>query len=130
MKQFALSLSVAEVAEVCRQFLKDKGFSMFCEIDHQHNASQVGMTMPAARTLIFGKPEAGTKLMQQDIRVSFDLPLRLAIAEVEAGSVLLQPSAKDFSGRYDVAENHPVIEAVMGLFDALQSELSQQADAR
>jgi len=129
MKQFALSLPVAEVAEVCRQFLKDKGFTMFCEIDHQHNASQVGMAMPAARTLIFGKPEAGTKLMQQDIRISFDLPLRLAIAEVAAGSVLLHASADDFSNQYNVAENHPVIEAVKALFDALQSELVQQTDA-
>jgi len=125
MKQFTLPLSVAEAAEACGQFLKDNGFTVFCEIDHQRNATQVGLEMPAARTLIFGKPEAGTKLMQQDIHTSFDLPLRLAIAERGGSCVLIHLTADDFSSRYDIADNHPVLEAVGGLFDALQSKLSQ-----
>jgi len=125
MKQFTLSLSVAESAEACGQFLRNNGFTIFCDIDHQRNASEVGLEMPAARTLIFGKPEAGTKLMQQDIHVSFDLPLRLAIVERDGSSVLIHPTADDFSSRYNVAENHPVLQAVGALFDALQSRLSQ-----
>ena len=125
MKQLTLSLSVSEAAEASKQFLKEKGFVVFCDIDHQRNASEVGLEMPAARTLIFGKPEAGTKLMQQDILASFDLPLRLAIVERDEGCVLIHPTADDFSSRYAVADNHPVLEAVGGMFDALQSRLTQ-----
>ena len=130
MKQFTLPLSVAESTEISAQFLRDSGFTIFCDIDHQHNASQVGLEMPAARSLIFGKPEAGTKLMQQDIRISFDLPLRLAIAEREGGCVLMYPAAEDFASRYDVAANHPVLQAVGALFDRLQSKLLPPEEAK
>ncbi len=124
MKQFSLPLTVAEAAEACGRFLRDKGFTVFCEIDHQDNAARVDMDLPAARTLIFGKPEAGTRLMQQDIRASFDLPLRLAIVEEAGGCQLIHPTADDFSGRYGIADDHPVLEAVGALFDALQSGLT------
>ncbi len=62
--------------------------------------------------------------MQQDIRASFDLPLRLAIVEAKGGCQLIHPTAEDFSDRYAIAGNHPVLEAVTALFDDLQSDFS------
>lgn len=123
MKQVAISLDVAQAAQRSSAFLKDKGFSIFAEIDHSANAAGVELELPPARAIIFGNPLAGTKLMQRDINMSLELPLRLAIVERDDGVYLLHPSAEDFSARCDV-EGHPVLEKIDGLFAALAETLS------
>jgi uncharacterized protein (DUF302 family) len=45
--------------------------------------------MPAAEVLIFGKPEAGTKIMNNDIKAGLDLPMRVLVHEGEDGKAWL-----------------------------------------
>jgi uncharacterized protein (DUF302 family) len=126
MKKIILSLGVSDASDACKQFLTEQGFTLFGDIDHQENAGQVGMMLPAARSLIFGKPEAGTRLMQQDICAAFDLPLRLAVVENEADrntSVLMLPEGRDFASRYALDETHPVLQAIDALIGALIKKL-------
>jgi len=125
MKQILLKLSVPDSAEHVKASLKDKGFTLFCDVDHQANAASVDLEMPASRVLIFGNPIAGTKLMQKDIAMSLDLPLRLAIFDKDGETMLLHQSSEDYSRDYAV-ENHPVLEKVESLFDTLASELGNQ----
>lgn len=125
MKQIPLKLSVPDSAERVKVSLKDKGFTLFCDVDHQANAASVDLEMPASRVLIFGNPIAGTKLMQKDIAMSLDLPLRLAIFDKDGQTMLLHQSSEDYSRDYAV-ENHPVLEKVETLFATLTSELGNQ----
>lgn len=123
MKKIKLDLSVSEAAEKLKISLLNKGFTLFADIDHQANAASVDLEMPASRALIFGNPEAGTKLMQKDIFMSLDLPLRLAIVEKDAQTILIHQTIEDYSKIYQV-DNHPVLEKIKGLFSTLASELS------
>ena len=123
MKQTVLKVSVDEAAELVKKSLQDKGFTLFADIDHQANAASVELEIPASRALIFGNPTAGTKLMQKDIFMSLDLPLRLAIVEKDGQALMIHQTTEDYSGSYQV-ENHPVLEKIEGLFSALASELS------
>ena len=125
MKQIPLKLSVPDSAEQVKISLKDKGFNLFCDVDHQANAASVDLEMPASRVLIFGNPTAGTRLMQKDIAISFDLPLRLAIFDKDGQTMLLHQTSEDYSRDYSV-ENHPVLEKVETLFATLASELGNQ----
>ena len=102
---------------------QNKGFTLFADVDHQANAATVELEMPASRTLIFGNPIAGTKLMQKDIFMSLDLPLRLALVEKDGKAILIHQTSEDYSNNYDV-ENHPVLEKIEGLFTTLVAELS------
>ncbi|MDX2504154.1 MAG: DUF302 domain-containing protein [Gammaproteobacteria bacterium] len=63
MKQIAVNLSVSEAAEQLISSIKKNGFTVFSDIEHQENAKNVDIDMPASRVLIFGNPIAGTKLM-------------------------------------------------------------------
>jgi len=65
--------------------VKEKGMTVFARIDHQQNAVGAGLEMPAAEVLIFGKPEAGTKIMNNDLRSGLDLPMRVLVHEGEDG---------------------------------------------
>ena len=125
MKQIPLQLSVADSAEQVKISLKDKGFTLFCDVDHQANAASVDLEMPASRVLIFGSPIAGTKLLQKDIAMSLDLPLRLAIFDKDGQTILLHQTSEDYSRDYAV-ENHPVLEKIETLFATLVSELENQ----
>ena len=123
MKQSPSKLSVAESTEHIKKSLQEKGFTLFCDIDHQKNADSVDMDMPASRALIFGNPVAGTKLMQKDITMSLDLPLRIAIVDIEGQTMLIHQTPDDYSQNYQVV-GHPVLEKIESLFSALVSELS------
>ena len=123
MKKTTLNLSVPESAERIKKSLIDKGFTIFCDVDHQANANSVDIDMPASRALIFGNPLAGTNLMLKDITMSLDLPLRLAIVDRNGETVLIHQTSEDYCYHYQV-EDHPVLEKIETLFNTLASELS------
>lgn len=58
-----------------------KGFSVFTIIDHQENAKKVGMKLPFEQVIIFGNPKAGTKLIQVDALMGYELPMRIMVYE-------------------------------------------------
>lgn len=122
MNKTKVKLSVADSAKVLKASLQKKGFNIFCEIDHQANANGVDLEMPASRVLIFGNPVAGTKLMQKDIAMSLDLPLRLAIVDHDGDTFIIHQTSADYCRDYQV-ENHPVLSKIEALFATLISEL-------
>jgi len=117
-----VNLSVSESAERIKKSLQEKGFTIFCDIDHQANAIGADLETPASRVLIFGNPVAGTKLMQKDIAMSLDLPLRLAIVDDDGETLIIHQTSEDYCRNYQV-ENHPVLKKVEELFATLVSEI-------
>lgn len=122
MQKIRISHSVNEAIEHLKKALGEKGFGIFAEINHRENALGVDLDMPDSRVLIFGNPLAGTKLMQKDIFMSLDLPLRLAVVEKDGETWLLHQDSSDYAGLYDV-DGHPVLEKIDGLYEALRSGL-------
>ena len=119
-----------DVSAICNSihaFLEEKNFTVFCDIDHQQNASRVGMEMPAARTIVFGNPLAGTRLLQKDIAVSFDLPLRIAAAETSEGTMVIYPERSDFEQDYNL-KGQPVLQAVTEMFAELAARLTENSN--
>jgi len=117
-----VNLSVSESAERIKETLQQKGFTIFCDIDHKANAIGADLEMPASRVLIFGNPVAGTKLMQKDISMSLDLPLRLAIVDDDGETLIIHQTSEDYYRNYQV-ENHPVLKKIEELFATLVSEI-------
>lgn len=71
--------SVDETIANIKKIVESKGFSVFAVIDHKQNASKVGMELAQAQVIIFGNPKMGTRLMQDEIRIALDLPLRVLV---------------------------------------------------
>jgi uncharacterized protein (DUF302 family) len=129
MKQTKINLSVIETTERIKKSLEDKGFTLFSDIDHQKNAKKADLNMPESRVLIFGNPVAGTKLMQKDITVSLDLPMRLAVVEDNGQTLLIHQTTEDFVANYQLG-NHPVLEKIESLFNTLANELTNNLQAQ
>lgn len=124
MKKVTINTSVEKATNYLKQSLEEKGFILFCDVDHQKNAEKVDLELVPARTLIFGNPLSGTKLMQADVSVSLDLPMRIAIAQVNGNTSVLYQTSDDLSAKYQLA-NHPVLEKIDGLFAKLVAEVAE-----
>jgi uncharacterized protein (DUF302 family) len=72
-------LSVSETANNIKEIVKKKGLSVFAVINHSGNAKMVNMKLNESKMVIFGNPKLGTALMQQDMKVGLDLPLRILV---------------------------------------------------
>ena len=81
------SHSVDQTVQKIEELLRAKGVKLFAVIDHSGEAQSVGLHMRPTKLLIFGHPKAGTPLMIASLSVAIDLPLKLLVAEDEAGKV-------------------------------------------
>ena len=79
--------SVDETIENIKRIVKAKGFGVFAVINHQGNAKMVDLKLNESKVVIFGNPKIGTFLMQEDMTVALDLPLRVLVYKDEAGHV-------------------------------------------
>lgn len=81
------SCSVDTTVQNLKTILRNKGLSIFAMINHKANAKMVDMKLRESKMIIFGNPKMGTALMQQDITVGLDLPLRILVYKESDGSV-------------------------------------------
>jgi len=71
--------SVDETINNIKKIVKAKGFGIFAVINHQGNAKMVDMQLNESKVIIFGNPKVGTLLMQEDMNIALDLPLRILV---------------------------------------------------
>ncbi|WP_293645545.1 DUF302 domain-containing protein [Thiolapillus sp.] len=63
------------------------GFRVFARINHGKAAKNVNIELKPVELLIFGKPKAGSLLMQSQPSVAIDLPMKYLVWEDAAGKV-------------------------------------------
>ncbi len=81
------NFSVNETMNRLEQAVKQAGFSVVARINHGAAAKAVDMALPPTELLIFGKPKAGTLLMQVNSSVGLDLPLKYLVWQDSKGKV-------------------------------------------
>ena len=109
------SINVDSLATQLISKVKSKGFKVIADVDHAVGAAKVDLQLRPTRTLIFGNPLGGTKLMQQDQTIGIDLPLKILIWEDENGaSNLSYFNGSELTSRYGITEPQAVIEKVNG----------------
>jgi uncharacterized protein (DUF302 family) len=69
--------------------MMDHGMTIFARIDHAANAKAVGLSMPPATVLIYGKAEGGTPIMLAAPNAALDLPLRVLVREDRPGRTVV-----------------------------------------
>lgn len=66
---------------------KNKGMTIFAQIDHQKAAKEVGLEMQPATVIIYGSPKVGTPLMVKDSSLALQLPLKVLVTQVDKNRV-------------------------------------------
>lgn len=107
--------TVAELASQLTTVIESKGFKIIADVNHAASAAKVDLELRSTRTLIFGNPLGGTKLMQQDQAIGLDLPLKILLWEGEDGKTNLSYyDGCTLTGRYGILEPKAVIDKVNG----------------
>ena len=118
--------SVKETMDKFETLIKSKGMTVFARVDHTKNAAGIDMKMNDAEVLIFGNPKGGTVLMKQDVAVSLDLPLRVAVYKDNDGKVWLSyRNPQDLKESYKVEAAAKVMTKVEGALDMLSSAVTK-----
>lgn len=105
------SRSVADTMARLEQVVTERGFRVFARIDHAAGAAGAGMQLRPTRLLLFGKPKAGTLLMQSAQSVAIDLPLKYLIWEDAAGQVWIGWNAPGhLARRHGLPGDMPLLE--------------------
>jgi uncharacterized protein (DUF302 family) len=76
---------------------------IMAELDHQKNAAKVDLELEPTKILIFGNPNLGTPLMQEEQNFGLDLPQKILIWENSDGEVYVS-----YNDPYFIAERHMV----------------------
>ncbi|MEA1983361.1 MAG: DUF302 domain-containing protein [Campylobacterota bacterium] len=80
-------VDVSTTANNIKKIVQKKDLSVFAIINHSGNAKMVDMKLNESKMVIFGNPRLGTSLMQQDMKVGLDLPLRILVYKDSDGKV-------------------------------------------
>jgi uncharacterized protein (DUF302 family) len=113
---------VNESIEKLKTLVTQKGFVVFDVIDHTQNAKDVNMSIEQSKVLIFGNPKGGTALMQENILVGLDLPLRVLVFQDKEGKTQMAYRNGTWIKNTYSLKNDALITKVNGGLDMLVSE--------
>lgn len=106
---------VAVTVDRLEQGLGAAGFRIFARIDHAAGARSVDMPLRPTQLLIFGKPEAGTLLMQSGQTVGIELPLKYLVWEDAAGAVKVGWNDPAWlTARHGISDRAKVVDNIRG----------------
>ena len=118
-------LSVQETVDKLEAALREKGLAVFAKINHFQNAKNIDLNMNESQVLLFGNPKIGTLMMQQNIFLSLDLPLRIAVVKDDSNSVwVVYTSTTIFREKYGFLDS-AIIERVDTLLDNLTDSVTK-----
>lgn len=115
-------LNVNETVNRIRQTLNRLDIPVFAIFDHGKNAEEAGLVLPPTRVIVFGSPEVGTRLMEENPAIAIELPLKIAVWEDRKGNVWVAfPRMRELAARYGM-EDHPIINKMQGLLEKIAGE--------
>lgn len=73
------SHDMATSSERLINILTDKGMTIFAQINHSTGAAKIGESLNPTELVLFGNPQTGTPLMQNNQTAGIDLPQKILI---------------------------------------------------
>lgn len=101
---------------------ENEALSIMAELDHQANASRVGMDLRPTKLLVFGNPNLGTPLMQNSQSLSLNLPQKMLVYEEADGQVFIA-----YNDPHYLADRHRV-EGQEEVLDKISNALKNMAE--
>jgi uncharacterized protein (DUF302 family) len=113
-----------ETTERLLSALAKRKLTVFARVDHAAGAAAVGLQLRATELVIFGNPQGGTALMQDNQSAGIDLPLKALVWEDSDGKTWLSYNDPNWiAQRHSLgAGSAPAVKAMAGLLSAIAQE--------
>lgn len=110
---------VATTVERLEAALEEAGFGIVAKLNHQENAGKVDLELPPATVIFFGKPEAGTPLMQEAPEAALDLPQRMAVYAKDGATVIAYNDPAWLASRHGIVDQKDRLDAMSAALEGL-----------
>ncbi len=81
---------------------KNDKISIVAEIDHSSNAASVNLELPNTKVILFGNPNLGTPLMQENQLAGLDLPQKILVYEQDGDVFAAYNSTGYLASRFNL----------------------------
>ncbi|NKB78253.1 MAG: DUF302 domain-containing protein [Gammaproteobacteria bacterium] len=100
--------------------LNDQGFAILARVNHAAAAAKIGEVLGPTELVLFGKPQAGTPLMQTNQTVGIDLPQKMLIWEDAEGKTWIAYNDPCYlSNRHDIDGHDQLIENIKNQLESI-----------
>ena len=97
---------------------------IIAQLDHQANASSVGLTLHPTRLILFGNPKLGTPLMQKNQMIGLDLPQKILIWEDDHGMVKVSYNNPEFlKSRHNIGDHEDIFTTISNALGAISNKV-------
>lgn len=112
--------SVGETLDRLEAILKKRGLTIFARVDHAAGAKKAGMAMKPTQLLLFGNPKMGTPLMQSNVRIGIDLPIKVLAWQDHKDAVWIAYNDPAYlKSRHAITDRDPVFGTMTGALGKL-----------
>lgn len=112
----------AETVSRLIRAIERRGITIFAQIDHAGAARDAGLDLDDELVVVFGNPRAGTPLMQADVRVGLELPLRILVWSRDGGVCVGYRDPRELADVYELGGHAAALEQMAGLMAQLADE--------
>lgn len=111
-EDFQSPLAFEETVVALQKTLNSKGITVFATIEHHKAAEAVGESMSPATVLIVGNPKVGTALMQENLLLAIELPLKILIYEEGKTVNIRYEKVTTIAEKYHIKQNFSTAERI------------------
>jgi uncharacterized protein (DUF302 family) len=120
--QIKSTYSVAETLDRLESILKQKGITIFARVDHAAGAEKAGLGMNDTQLLIFGNPSMGTPLMNEQILMGLDLPMKMLAWKDDSGQTWLAYTRAEALQQRHQLKNQQIIEKMSKALETMSQK--------
>ncbi len=114
--------SWADTRKALLDAIERRGLTVFARIDHAAGARAAGLELADEEVVLFGSPQSGTPLMQDDRRIGIELPLRMLLWREGEDVLLGYNDPRELTEAYQVTGHAATLEQMASLLEALATE--------
>ena len=106
--------SVSATADKLVSIIENAPPKLFARIDHAAGAKSIDMELADATLIIFGAPQIGTPIMQENILAGLDLPIRVLIWDDKRQTKIGYLDPEALKTRYSIDGAEKAFEGMAG----------------
>jgi len=111
-----------ETIKKLKSEMESRNLNLVRHVKHSDAAKKASLELPPTDVLIFGNPEVGTKLMQADITVAIELPLKILIWEENGVTNVAFQDPERLRETYQLENQREILANIRQMLDAITNE--------
>ena len=108
-----------------KKALATRNLNVFTEVDHAKGAQKAGLELGPSHLILFGNPKVGTLLMQKNVEMGIELPMKALIFEQDGEIKVKMTDIKALAQTHGLDASVPPVSKVTEVLESIAREATQ-----